>query len=188
MTEEDFKLLQDKYGNLVYYTALRISGDKSQSPEDYVNSIWAYVLHFLPKYMTQENVPTVKEFISKYDGWVKQWIFTYKNMAGANINSKRLNQVSSLNDSEDRDFDVPDNSYSDLENLEFVSLVDRFPNTDLGIVAKAILTYDDVFTDGGRLNLLALQRRTKISVPKLRKILLELQSSIHTYIDYEPNN
>jgi len=72
MTDEDYKLLQDKYGKLIYYTALRISGDKSQSPEDYVNAIWAHILNYLPKYMVQENVPTVEEFISKYNPWVKQ--------------------------------------------------------------------------------------------------------------------
>lgn len=184
MTDEDYKLLQDKYGKLIYYTALRISGDKSQSPEDYVNAIWAHILNYLPKYMIQENVPTVEEFISKYNPWVKQWIFTVKNQLGSEITKeKEVLQASSIQDNDNLNFDVEDKSYSDLENLELVTLYDRLPNNQLGMVAKALITYDDIYTSNGKLNFTALKRRTNIPVPMLRKIITELKDTISDYID-----
>jgi hypothetical protein len=183
MSDEDYKLLQDKYGKLIYYTALRISGDKSQSPEDYVNAIWAHILHYLPKYMVQENVPTVEEFISKYNAWVKQWIFTVKNQLGSEITKDKILQASSINDNESNDFDVEDKSHSDLEHLELVTLYDRLPNNQLGSVARALITYDDVYTSSGKLNFTALKRRTNIPVPMLRRIIEELKDNISDYID-----
>ena len=184
MTDEDYKLLQDKYGNLIYYTALRISGDKSQSPEDYVNAIWAHILHYLPKYMQQEKVETVQEFIEKYNPWVKQWIFTVKNQIGSEITKEsNVHQASSLTCVEDTDFDIEDKSQSDLVDYEDNPIDNRLPKNKVGEVAKVLMHCDEVYTLGGKINFSELKRRTKMSVPMLKSIIEELKSDIHKYIE-----
>jgi hypothetical protein len=90
MTEEDYEFISDKYGKLIWKAASTIGGDTARNVEDYVNDFWVVLLDYFNKYPKIKGCANIRDFCSKYDNYVKQWIWTLRNNIGGD-NTKKLN-------------------------------------------------------------------------------------------------
>lgn len=173
ITDEEYKYLDSKYGKLILKAASSIYGDSSFSPEDYAQDIWFLVLDYLPKYLRMHN-KTLIEFCEdpKFNGYIKQWIWTAKNNIGRKI-TERVGNVylfPSFGNSENS-LEAPVEYSDNFENLAQVCNEEDIPSilqemkegTSIYDRTLSSIAFDaDSVKNNGAINVAAISRNLNV--------------------------
>jgi hypothetical protein len=188
MNQEQYQFIQEKYGNLIYTIAQRISGDNATSEvEDNVQDLWLSAMDAIRWFESQDNGKNGKfeDFKESkgFDQYIKTCLWHRKGKKGTAITKKmKINNAYSIdgNINENDDIltlDIPDMkctnyvyNYSILENISLkLSPQHR-------IVISHILEHPDCVKDNGLVNVLGITNATKLQTNVVNAALREIRN------------
>jgi hypothetical protein len=174
INNEELAYLQEKYGKLVYKAARAITGDLARDEEDYAQEIWYVILDYLPKYVKKHNKASVQEFCQdpKFNGYIKQWIWTAKNHIGQlNTDRKAINSASIRLDrgSSEDEYDISLELQESNEEMIPLILAEIKESPELKNRVLSSVAFDtDTIKDNGHFNATQISKHLGISYGSVR--------------------
>lgn len=181
ITESQAKLIQTKYGNLIYKIAQAISGDAALSEyEDNVQDLWMAALEAVDGFQRQHGGANGKfdDFWGNpgFDKYIKTCLWTKKNNKGAKITKKfKVNgKVSALDDFDYKE--VEDHKVS-IPNIELEEFYNRFTAEEKSII-NIISNNPDAIKGSGGVNVLCVSKEAEIPWAFCKTLLLSIGDKI----------
>lgn len=174
MNQEQYEFVQEKYGNLIYMIAQRISGDGATAEfEDNAQDLWMVAMEAIHGYERQDNGKNGKfedfKNTKGFDRYIKTCLWNLKAKKGTNVTKKRhITHAYSINgEVENSDdqllFDTQDPKVTNInvndDVLEDIR-VKLLPQEKL--IVQHILEHPDCMKDNGTINVFQIAKSTKM--------------------------
>ena len=188
MNQDQYDFIQQKYGNLIYMIAQRISGDAATADfEDNVQDLWIAAMEAVKWFESQDNGKNGKfedfKDTKGFDQYIKTCLWHRKGKKGTNITKKlHINNAYSIDgdNSVNEDgllLEIPDakvtNYVYNSDVLENISV--KLPDPHK-IVVSHILEHPDCLKDNGTVNVIEIKKATKLSSDVVQAALRDIKN------------
>lgn len=174
MNQEQYEFVQEKYGNLIYMIAQRISGDGATAEaEDNVQDLWMAAMEAIHGYERQDDGKNGKfedfKNTKGFDRYIKTCLWHLKAKKGTNVTKKQgITKALSIEGNADSTddqlmFNIQDPKVTNInvndEVLEDIR-VKLLPQEKL--IVKHILEHPDCMKDNGTVNISQIAKSTNM--------------------------
>lgn len=188
MTQEQYDFIQERYGNLIYMIAQRISGDNATSEvEDNVQDLWLAAMDAIRWFESQDDGKNGKfEDFKESKGfhqYIKTCLWHRKGKKGTSITKKmHINHAFSIDGERSKDddslmLDLPDlkvtNYVYTMESLEDIRI--KLPDQHK-VVVSHILNHPDCLKEDGSVNVHGIVRSTNLKHKVVNSILTDIKN------------
>ena len=184
MNQEQYEFIEEKYGNLIYMIAQRISGDGATAEsEDNVQDLWMAAMEAIHGYEKQDGGKngSFEDFKNTkgFDRYIKTCLWNLKAKKGIRVTKKRpitsAFSIDGKSDSVDDQllFDVQDPKVYNInldENVLEDIRVKLLPQEKL--IVEHILEHPDCLKDNGTINISQIAKATNMK-PSLVEYFVE---------------
>lgn len=188
MNQDQYDFIQQKYGNLIYMIAQRISGDAATADfEDNVQDLWIAAMESVKWFESQDGGKNGKfedfKDTKGFDQYIKTCLWHRKGKKGTNITKKlHINNAYSIDgdNSVNEDgllLEIPDakvtNYVYNSDVLENISIKLSSPHKR---VVSHILQHPDCLKDNGTVNVIEVTKATKLSSDVVQAALRDIKN------------
>lgn len=164
LTDSQWEYIQDEFGGLFRDISRKISGDRSQTPDDYVQEMSVSVLEAIRGFYRQGTNGEVEDFIGtpEFGKYLKSCLWNRKNTVGRKISDRyhihrdTVPIQTSSTDEETSYIEVEDKGVFTEENLyfDFLGNLSEFEET----IFKTIVENPSLLFQDGRVDILRLSK------------------------------
>tara|TARA_R110000765_G_scaffold242384_1_gene345003 strand:+ start:114 stop:731 length:618 start_codon:yes stop_codon:yes gene_type:complete len=201
ISNEEWEVVQKKYGSLIYMIAHRIGGDKITNDfDDSVQEIRMSAMDAIRTYRKKTDVPFAKFFITKdFDKYIKTCLWNRKNSNGTMIQKKAIVRNTISLNTHDELFMADDSNCGDktqtmrqhdstlisdatsgIEEM-FKSFNDVNMDTDTRSIVSLIEADGKMIKPNGNLNINRIARTLGKKKHQIKYIVERLQTQLKDY-------
>lgn len=184
LTDEQWRLYEEKYGRLMHTISMKISGDEMlASHEDNYADLTIAAMDSIRGYLTKESLTFEEAFDTKgFDKYTKTVLWNRKNKKGVKLTSRMefRNKHKSLSpfDDDSKAYEVED--LSATPDYSMSSLQELFDDSDEDVkkVVNAVVSDPSVVTEDGKLKGYSLCKPTGLSIHYIRKAVDKIKNTL----------
>ena len=181
MNEQQFKLIEQKYGKLIHKIGHWISGDAAiSSHEDNTQDIWMAAMEAIRGYEKKENLTFDQFWGTKgFDKYLKTCLWNIKNSKGAKI-TKKFNITRNTVDISDNEevLHKADPSVGSPETSVFLEELPCVLTEEQMQIVTLILEDPEYIKPSGTININALANDSDMSWNEVSDILKQIEKKI----------